>query len=487
MLSSSNAVAVKPANLPPTSAPAFTGAGSAGGPTFAQFLNSQPPAVPPPAHADGPSSPQTAPPPTAAASPAAGTAPTAPQARRKDGSAPATPPPAATRPTSRSDAIVAAGKAAQGTDDRTAPTDDDPDGDTPAPPDDLTDFTQLISLPLPAQPAVVPAPVQATAALPDPAGASRVGQTRAAPTDETLATATTPGGDIARMFATTAPASGLAPAPSLLEGTRAASSSEALATTAAPGDDTARPLTTSAPAWMADSRVPHSVGRTAEEPQARAAEPAAEAFAATAAKGTSSDTIQALQPSTGDTALRTPATPDAQAPNFSALLAQAALPNAATAADPAAPSATGQVHAALNSAAFAPELGTRVSLMAVDGVQQAELQLNPTDMGPVSVQIVVDGAQAQVSFHAAQADTRQALEKSLPDLAAALQGQGLTLSGGGVFQQSQRDPQASSSEGSRTGVRGGRGGAAGTAAVSEATLANGPALRRTAGLLDTFA
>jgi len=98
----------------------------------------------------------------------------------------------------------------------------------------------------------------------------------------------------------------------------------------------------------------------------------------------------------------------------------------------------------------------------------------------------VDGSQAQVSFHAVQADTRQALEQSLPDLAAALQGQGLTLSGGGVFQQARRDAQASDGEGgsnersSRSaGTAGSRiAGAAGTAQVS---------IRRAAGLLDTFA
>mgnify|MGYP003704175263 CR=1 FL=1 len=57
----------------------------------------------------------------------------------------------------------------------------------------------------------------------------------------------------------------------------------------------------------------------------------------------------------------------------------------------AAASTYAGIQAPLHSAAFGPELGTRVSLLAVDGVQKAELQLNPTDMGPVSVQIVVDG------------------------------------------------------------------------------------------------
>lgn len=94
------------------------------------------------------------------------------------------------------------------------------------------------------------------------------------------------------------------------------------------------------------------------------------------------------------------------------------------------------LHAPLHSPGFAPELSARVSLLAGQGVERAELQLNPADMGPVSVRIAVEGQQAQVSFHAAQPDTRQALEQSLPDLAAALRAGGLTLTGGGVFQQS---------------------------------------------------
>ncbi|HEX2009753.1 MAG TPA: flagellar hook-length control protein FliK, partial [Roseateles sp.] len=68
---------------------------------------------------------------------------------------------------------------------------------------------------------------------------------------------------------------------------------------------------------------------------------------------------------------------------------------------------------------------------------QAELHLNPSEMGPVQVQIVVDGQQAQVSFHSDQAETRAVLERSLPELASALRDSGLTLSGGGVFQQAQ--------------------------------------------------
>ena len=83
---------------------------------------------------------------------------------------------------------------------------------------------------------------------------------------------------------------------------------------------------------------------------------------------------------------------------------------------------------------FAQELGLRLSVLAKDGVQTAELHLNPADMGPVSVQIVIDGTQARVDFGADMAATRQAIEAGLPELASALRDAGFTLAGGGVSQ-----------------------------------------------------
>jgi len=89
--------------------------------------------------------------------------------------------------------------------------------------------------------------------------------------------------------------------------------------------------------------------------------------------------------------------------------------------------------AALESPAFAPALATQVKWLVHEGVQQARLSLNPAEMGPVAVQIVVNGTQARVDFSAEMAATRAAIEASLSTLAAALHDSGLTLAGGGVF------------------------------------------------------
>ncbi len=140
----------------------------------------------------------------------------------------------------------------------------------------------------------------------------------------------------------------------------------------------------------------------------------------------------------------------AEAASFDKLLAANVSGSSAAALDKPGSSGTTEkpqvmMSAPLYDSAFAPEMAARLSVLAADGVQEAQLHLNPAEMGPVAVSIVVDGQQAQISFHAEQSETRQVLEKSLPDLAAALRDSGLTLSGGGVFQQAQ--DQASSQQG----------------------------------------
>lgn len=102
-----------------------------------------------------------------------------------------------------------------------------------------------------------------------------------------------------------------------------------------------------------------------------------------------------------------------------------------------------QIDAAVDSPLFAPSLGSQLSLLARDGVRSALLQLHPADMGPISVTIALDGNAARIDFQALRADTRSLIEASLPALAGALQDAGLTLAGGGVFEQAPgRQPQA---------------------------------------------
>ena len=111
----------------------------------------------------------------------------------------------------------------------------------------------------------------------------------------------------------------------------------------------------------------------------------------------------------------------------------------------------------LASAEFAQALGVQMKVLVADGVQHAELQLNPAEMGPVSVQIVMDGTRAQVDFGADMAATRQAIEAGMPALASALRDAGFTLAGGGVSQHSRGRSDNSDERGQAVnGTRGAR-------------------------------
>jgi len=136
--------------------------------------------------------------------------------------------------------------------------------------------------------------------------------------------------------------------------------------------------------------------------------------------------------------------------SFATGLADALAPKAGA---HAAGTAEVRVPAAVNSPEFAPALGLTLSTLAANGVQEARLQLHPAELGPISVQISVDGTGARIDFQADVAQTRQAIEDSLPSLAGALRDAGLTLTGGGVSQHS-RQPEQPASSGARGGTRG---------------------------------
>lgn len=192
-------------------------------------------------------------------------------------------------------------------------------------------------------------------------------------------------------------------------------------------------------------------GRGTEKVEARAAEtvqrPEAKASSASAWQAAAE---QAALPVNGESAKAEVAALNA------AVGANAALA-APVAAKPAETAAAAPVHVPVpvTSPEFPQALGVQISVLARDGIQQAELHLNPAEMGPLSIKIAIEGNQAQVNFGADSAVTRNAIENGLPELATALREAGFTLSGGGVHQQaSGRRDGAQDSEGNQDGSRG---------------------------------
>jgi len=144
-------------------------------------------------------------------------------------------------------------------------------------------------------------------------------------------------------------------------------------------------------------------------------------------------------------------------PTASNPLATAPAFASSSAPAPAATATEAQLPATPGSAQFGAQLGAQISTFVRDGVEHARLHLNPAEMGPVSVQIQLDGQTAMVHLSAENAHTRQALEQALPLLAGSLREAGLTLSGGGVFEQARQGTGAQADSDAGNGGPRGRG------------------------------
>jgi flagellar hook-length control protein FliK len=248
-------------------------------------------------------------------------------------------------------------------------------------------------------------------------------------------------------------------------------------------DSSDTPGTTAAPAVMAGAAP--TVRPAAADPGRAAASDAALDRSATEPGGTAANGSSAA---TGTAPATTPL------PRFAEQF-QAALAAAPTTAPTTTPrtaeapeAARAQLGPPLASPEFPPALGAQVSLFARSGVERATIEISPPEIGPISVQIALDGSAARVDFLADAAATRQVIEASLPTLASALREAGLTLSGGGVFQQ----PQSSAGSGGQGGTgQPGHGHAGRPAAADDGQGGPGPAtvLRTTAqrGLVDLVA
>jgi flagellar hook-length control protein FliK len=124
------------------------------------------------------------------------------------------------------------------------------------------------------------------------------------------------------------------------------------------------------------------------------------------------------------------------------------------------------------------------------------VQLSPQELGPIRVKIELQGDATRVEMSADVQSTRDALQQALPQLSDSLGQVGLSLSGGGVSDQSasqsQGQFQASADGGSASGngsgrpgsTRGGFGGGDDGSAIG-ASAARPAAQRR--GLLDMYA
>jgi flagellar hook-length control protein FliK len=148
----------------------------------------------------------------------------------------------------------------------------------------------------------------------------------------------------------------------------------------------------------------------------------------------------------------------------------------------------------VGTSGWSHEVGQATLRMAANDLQTASLRLNPEHLGPLDVQVRIDNGVAHLSFNAAHADTRQALESSRTTLDQMFSDQGLKIGDCAVGGSSADASSARNFGADAAQADASRRDSAARAAASSASAGNdGPAstittrVTRALGLVDTFA
>lgn len=105
-----------------------------------------------------------------------------------------------------------------------------------------------------------------------------------------------------------------------------------------------------------------------------------------------------------------------------------------------------------NERAFSEAFGLQLVKLATHGITQATVRINPQELGPIDVRIVMHGQQsAQVDFHARQAQTADLLETMMPRLVSAMEAQGIRLDDARVSTMNTADAQSFAQQFGRQG------------------------------------
>ncbi|MDF8362468.1 flagellar hook-length control protein FliK, partial [Achromobacter anxifer] len=160
--------------------------------------------------------------------------------------------------------------------------------------------------------------------------------------------------------------------------------------------------------------------------------------------------------------------------------------NPAAIAAPAVPLVM-QVATPVGGTHWGTELGQQVVMMshsARQGMQTAELRLDPPDLGPLRVSLNLSEGVASASFVSAHASVRQAIENAIPQLEQALAQAGISLGQTSVGEQAAQ--QEFAQQGGGGSQRQSGGGQSGNETLAEAPAAVTVA-RNANALVDTFA
>jgi flagellar hook-length control protein FliK len=162
--------------------------------------------------------------------------------------------------------------------------------------------------------------------------------------------------------------------------------------------------------------------------------------------------------------------------------------NQAAVAAPAVPVVM-QIATPVGGTHWGTELGQQVVMMSTNarqGMQTAELRLDPPDLGPLRVSLNLADGVASASFVSAHASVRQAIETAIPQLQQALAQAGISLGQTSVGEQAAQQEFAQQQGGNGSQRQNGGG-----SAVADAMAGNAapvvPSPRNANALVDTFA
>lgn len=133
----------------------------------------------------------------------------------------------------------------------------------------------------------------------------------------------------------------------------------------------------------------------------------------------------------------------------------------------------------LDTPEWKPAFAHGVRSLVQDGMSSASLQLNPAELGPVDVRIVMTEQRADISFVVRSAEANQAIQSALPDLREQLARSGIELgqaSVGGQRSDTREEPRRQPTA---------RGSAPDT--IADVTAASTAPRARALGQIDTFA
>jgi flagellar hook-length control protein FliK len=151
-------------------------------------------------------------------------------------------------------------------------------------------------------------------------------------------------------------------------------------------------------------------------------------------------------------------------------------------------SAQAVINTPVTDQAWGNEFNQKITWMATQHQQTAELHLNPPNLGPLDVVLKVSGDQATALFTSPHAAVREIVQQALPQLRDMLAGNGITLGNATVSDQSPKDQQAWQASQQQKGNRGASGILGATAAAgSIPSVAAASLVSRHQGMVDTFA